>query len=260
MTDQMTVLETPEIEARKMSTQVFGLILMTGSLAVLLIASLVFQTGEAGPAALFVAVAGMLAWLVWRVNRLWSVIVGLVVTIAAVLGLFFLAFGIFQLFSPFEFISGLLFLFGVLFALGGGVRALRSRNRDAGPNTRSIRVRKGALVVMGVASLLSIGGFFMSRTTVGAAEAANASQLEMLDFEFLPTTPVVAGGQNLMLTNSDAVVHDFTLDDYDIQVRLVPGSETIVDLSALPPGTYQFYCSLHSDGGEGMVGTITLEG
>ena len=38
------------------------------------------------------------------------------------------------------------------------------------------------------------------------------------------------------------------------------GSETLVDLSAAAPGTYDYFCSLHTDdAGEGMTGTITIE-
>lgn len=243
-----------------MSTQAFGLALIAGSFAVFLVASLLFQTGEAVPAEVLTAVAALLTSMVWRVSRLWSVIVGLIVTVAAGLGMFYVAFGILQPFSPFEFVAGWLFLLGFGFALIGGIGALGKRRREAGPGKTSKRLQVGALALLGLATVLSVGGFLLDRTTVSEVEAANTSPLEMVDFEFVPTTSTVNTGQNLLLTNSDAVVHDFTLDDYDIQVSLGPGSETVIDVSALPPGTYQFYCSIHSDGVEGMVGTITVEG
>ena len=101
----------------------------------------------------------------------------------------------------------------------------------------------------------------MTRTTVSAAEAADAAAVDMANFEFTPATPTIASGQNLLLTNSDGFVHDFTIDELDIHVDFVPGSQAIVDLSDVPPGTYQFYCSLHSENGtDGMVGTVTIEG
>ncbi|MEE8405611.1 MAG: hypothetical protein V3S32_00510 [Acidimicrobiia bacterium] len=55
------------------------------------------------------------------------------------------------------------------------------------------------------------------------------------------------------------VAHDFTLEELDIYVYFGPGSEALVDLSAASPGTYPYFCSLHSDGTEGMRGTVTIE-
>lgn len=262
MTDQQTSpAEAVAPPYRKMPTQAFGLALIAGAFAVYLLATLVFQgAGGALMPAVLTIVAALLSWMVWRVDKLWSTIVGLVMTIMAGLGLFFVAFGIFQPFSPVEFVAGLMFLSGVLFALTGGVRSLRRRNREYGPGTRSLRIRQGALVLIGLGALLSIGGFLTNRTTVSAAEAAGATELDMTDFQFVPTRPEVVDGDQLLLHNSDVSVHDFTLDDYDIHVRLVPGSEAMVDLSALPPGTYHFYCSLHSDGLDGMVGTLIVDG
>jgi len=37
-----------------------------------------------------------------------------------------------------------------------------------------------------------------------------------------------------------------------------PGSEALVDLTGLSPGTCQYICSFHSDGTEGMMGTLVV--
>lgn len=170
-----------------------------------------------------------------------------------------MAFGIFQPFSPLEFIGGLLYVFGLLFALVGGIMALSKRRRGARPGKTGLWVRKAALGLIGVLAGVSVAGFFMTRTTVSAEAAAGLPTVDMVEFEFVPGTPTVATGQNLLLTNSDGFVHDFTIDEFDIYLNFVPGSEAIVDLSDVPAGTYQFYCSLHSDGTTGMAGTITIE-
>jgi hypothetical protein len=43
--------------------------------------------------------------------------------------MFWLAFGLFQVFSPIEFIVGLVFLLGVVLSLVGGIMALFSRKK-----------------------------------------------------------------------------------------------------------------------------------
>ena len=82
----------------------------------------------------------------------------------------------------------------------------------------------------------------------------------MANFEFDPGTTVVSQGQGLLVVNTDAFAHDFTLDDFDIYTYFGPGSEAVVDLSSVPPGTYDYFCSLHSEGDDPMTGTITVEG
>lgn len=261
MTDQLTAAETERPSTRRMPTQAFGIALIAGSLAVFFVGTLLLGSpGDALPAIVLALVAGLVAWTVWRVDKLWAVIVGLVVTLAATLAMFFQVFGIFHPFSPVEFIAGLLFLFGVVFALVGGIGGLRKRNRATGPGKTSLVVRRVVMVFLGLSMVVSIGGFLTTRTTVSAADAAGAISVDMANFEFDPSSPAVTSGQKLLLTNSDAVVHDFTLDEYDIKVTVGPGSEAIVDLSDLPQGRYQFYCSLHSDGISGMAGAISVEG
>ncbi|MGA7229288.1 MAG: cupredoxin domain-containing protein [Acidimicrobiia bacterium] len=261
MTDQMTTQVTNRPAARKMPTQAFGIALITGSLAVFLVGTLLFMSaGDAVSAAVLTAVAGLVAWVTWRFDKLWAVLLGLVATVLATLGMFYVAFGVLQPFSPFEFIAGLLFLFGVVFALVGGIGRLRRRNRESGSGRKSLVARRVVLVILGVGTVFSIGGFLTTRATVSAVDAAGALTVDMANFEFDPSAPSAMSGQKLLLTNSDAFVHDFTLDQYDIHVTVGPGSEAIVDLSELPPGKYQFYCSLHSEGIDGMAGTISVEG
>lgn len=60
-----------------------------------------------------------------------------------------------------------------------------------------------------------------------------------------------------VIVSNDVFAHDFTLDDFDIYIYLGPGSEAVVDLSSVPPGTYDYFCSLHSEGGDPMTGTMS---
>lgn len=263
MTDERTVVSrTQGTSALAMSAQAFGLALLAGAFGVFLLGALVStSTGDAVFAAALLSVFGLLAWMIGRLDRRWLKVVGLVATVLAILGLWFVVFGVLQPFSPFEFMAGLLFLFGVPFALVGGVGALRRRGGgDAGMGATGMRIGKASLVVIGVGAVVSVGGFLMTRTTVDAADAADATVLDMVDFQFVPAAASVDEDRRLLLTNSDAFVHDFTMDEFGILVNVGPGSETIVELDELPPGTHQFYCSLHSDGTDGMAGVIELSG
>jgi plastocyanin len=220
---------------------------------------LVFDGEEAGFFGLIAAVAVSATLVVRRFDNVWARIIGLVITLGAGMIAFFFAFGLFQPFSPIEFILGLLFVLGVLLALIGGIMALVAGSRGSpGPTKGETRLRTGVLGLIGVAAVVSIVGFFFTRSSVSDAEAAGATTLGMVNFEFDPTTSSISSGENLLVANNDAFAHDFTLEALDLYVYVGPGSEAIVDLSAAAPGTYNYFCSLHSDGTEGMKGTITI--
>lgn len=244
------------------TTQILGLGLITVALLVFVVVTLILGEAEElafiGPIAIVAALATFLAWLY---DRLWARIVGLVATIGIVLFAFWIAFGVFQPFSPIEFIAGLAFFLGAVLALYGGIATIVAGSRGTtGPTRGEGWIRTGVLGVMGVASVISIVGFFLTRTTVSEAEAAGATPLEMTKVEFVPSASKLSAGGSLFVSNSDPFAHDFTLDDFDLRVYVGPGSEAIVDLAGLPPGTYTYYCSLHSDGTDGMLGTVTIEG
>ena len=244
------------------TTQLFGLILIAAAMVSVIIVELLFLDAEESfwP----VAVASVLfAAVVWRFDALWARIVGLIGTLAVGGAMFFFAFGIFQPFSPIEFIVGLLFVIGVLTALVGGVMTLVvGGRREPGPSERGKRFRQTALGIIGVASVVSIVGFFLTRDVVSEDEAAGAATLEMVDFEFSPLTTSLAADQPLLVVNRDLFAHDFTLDEHDISVYTGPGSEAVIDLSSVPSGTYTFVCTLHTNPstGEGMTGQLTIEG
>lgn len=241
----------------RMTNQVFGLGLMTATAVVMLVVTVVLlDPSDAGTAAVLALVLGATAYLVSRSGALWAVIVGLVVSLAAAMTIFYIAFGILQPFSPIEFTAGLLLVVGFLFALVGGLGAI-IRRRTA--QATGARLRLGALGLIGIGMLVSIGGFLVSRSTVDPVAASGAVVIEMSDFQFDPEAVSISVGDRLVLTNADAFAHDFTVEDFDLYMYLGPGSEALVDVSELPPGTYDYFCSLHTFEGEGMVGTVTVE-
>ena len=243
------------------TTQVFGLVLISAALLVLVILSLLLLDGEdAGFFGVITAVAVVVTVVVWRFDTVWARILGVVATLGATMTMFWLAFGLFQPFSPIEFVVGLMFLLGVLLSLVGGIMALVSGRRgDAGPTRGETRLRTGVMGLIGVAALISVVGFFFTRESVSEAEAAGATTLNMVNFEFDPSTSSISSGGKLLVANTDAFAHDFTLEELDIYVYFGPGSDALVDLSGAAPGTYDYICSIHSDGTDGMRGTVTIE-
>ncbi len=248
-----------DLTENRITNQVFGLALLTATGLLMLVVSvfLIDDTDLVTPAVLSI-VLGAVTYVVWRFDATWSAGLGLVVALAAASTVFYLAFGIFQPFSPIEFVAGILLMIGFLFALVGGVGSLIRQRRGSAPG--GARARSGALMFIGVAAVVSIAGFLTTRSTVDAALASEAVVVDMQNFAFEPEDVTIEAGRRLILTNSDAFAHDFTLDTFDIYTHIGPGSEAIVDVSSLAPGSYPFVCSLHVFDGEGMIGTLTVEG
>jgi plastocyanin len=242
------------------TTQVFGLALICAVLLIFVILGFVLFDGEdTGFFLVVTAVVLAATFVVWRFDKTWARVLGLVVTLGIGLLMWWMVFGLLQVFSPIEFTVGLMFLLGVVLSLVGGIRALISgRKGGAGPTEGSARLGKATLGLIGVAAIISIVGFLFTRQSVGEAEAAGATTLAMANFEFDPFTSSMPSGESLLVVNNDAFAHDFTLEELNIYVYFGPGSEALVDLSDAAPGTYNYYCSLHSDGVEGMTGTITI--
>ena len=244
------------------TVQVLGLGLMSAAVALLAVVALIIgSTDDLVFVAVIAVVGGLITFLVARFDRTWAKVVGIVGTLALTAVGFWLVFGVMQIFSPVDFIAGLLFLFGFLLSLIWGIMALVAGARHrTGVTGADAAIRRWVPATIGVLSVVSIAGFFLTKDTVSAEEAAGATPVEMVDFEFDPEGLDTSG--KLLVHNADPFAHDFTLDELDIYVQVGPGSDAIVDLSSAEPGTYQYYCGLHTDPetGEGMTGEVTITG
>ncbi len=243
------------------ATQTFGLALITAAFAAAVILTLTLLGGEELVMfGILTAIVGGAAFVTWRFDTQWARALGLVATVLA-LGGFFFAFGVFQVFSPIEFAMGLLYVVGWVLSLVAGIRAvLASRKDRTGPSLRESRTPVVVLGVIGVAVVISVVGFFVTRQTVSDAEAAGAAEIDMVAFEFSPETSTVPAGTSILVKNTDPFAHDFTLDALDIAESVGPGGEVLIDVSTAAPGTYDYVCTLHTSEGEGMIGTIVIEG
>ncbi len=243
------------------ATQTFGLALITAAFAAAVILTLTLLGGEEVVMfGILTAIVGGAAFVTWRFDTQWARALGLVATVLALAGFFF-AFGVFQIFSPIEFAMGLLYVVGWVLSLVAGIRAILASRKDrTGPSLRESRTPVVVLGVIGVAVVISVVGFFATRQTVSDAEAAGATEIDMVKFEFDPETSSLPAGSTLLVKNSDPFSHDFTLDALGIAEPVGPGSEVLVDLAGAAPGTYEYVCTLHSSDGEGMIGTIVIDG
>lgn len=248
-----------EARTPHLSTLVLGLGLISTAL-VLLLGSIAVSAGlneETMPFVVIAAALVLITVLVWRFDALWSRILGLIAGVAVFAMIWFLIFGLFVIFSPLEFIGGLLILVGFVLTLVGGIRTLMAgRKEKTGPTGGEKKLSRVVLTGIAILALISVAGFFATRESVSAAEAAGAVELEMSNFEFDPGSTTVAAGGKLVVHNSDPFLHDFTLGALSIAEDVLPGGSTLIDLSSAAPGTYSFVCTLHTD----MNGTLTISG
>ena len=65
-------------------------------------------------------------------------------------------------------------------------------------------------------------------------------------FDFEPNQVTVNEGEKvkLIITSTD-VTHGFALPDYDINVPLPAGKQTIIEFTADKQGNFQFFCSIY---------------
>lgn len=241
-------------------TQVFGLLLVTLTLAVQAIVDALFFEGEFLPVmVVMLAVFGGSMLVVRRYDRTWANVAAIVLVVAVSMLNVYAFFGLFLFLSPIEFGAALLMTAGVVLTIGGGVRAIRARRRGhLGPlPIEDVIVRRGSALI-GALIAASIVSFLVTRTTVPDAEALGAVAVGMSDFAFDPVDIEVPSDGRLLLSNEDLFVHDFTVPDLDIAVSLNGANEALLEIDGAAPGTYELVCTLHEFGG--MVGTVTITG
>ena len=250
-------------------TQTTGLVLL--ALAPLAIFAAGAMTGaDLGEGMIFLVIGAVLAVAAGLTVAFgtWSAIVGLVLTVLAALAGFWIAFGLLAPNSPVDFVVGVMFVVGVVLSVTGGVQAIRHRrDRVDALTPGESRARVAALGLVGLALVASVAVNLLTRSSVAVADAEGAASIEIGAFEFPSTTTVAAGDDAaLVVHNGDAFLHDVAIPAGGIDpVTVAPGSETLVDVSSLAPGTYTYYCTLHSDTSiadpeeAGMAGTLVVE-
>jgi plastocyanin len=181
--------------------------------------------------------------------------------------MFWLVFGLAYPQAFGDFVPAVMFVLGVLLALGGAIAALVQRRRGkvtTGVTSGERRILRAAGAIVAVAAATST---VLSLTAGAQSAPAGATPVTISNFAFAEGQYEVAAGQqaSLAVHNSDGFTHDIAIPALDVPAQTVlPGRDVTVDLAAAAPGTYTFYCTLHSDVSEpdaaqaGMAGTLIV--
>ena len=247
-----------------------GFTLVSAGMALWIVGGLIAGQSLGGDMAfLFVGVVGGLlaAGAVWKLGTAGKA-VGIVLGLLMLGAQFWVAFSLGAPAAFVEFSGAVMFVLGAFTGIGYSIGGIVRRNEvHAEATTGETRAMRVMLGIVAVAMVVSAVLNFTGRNTVDAAAAAGATQVTITNFEFSPGTYEATAGQatSLLVTNSDAFNHDFTIPALDIETGLIgPGSQQLVEVNA-PAGEYTIYCTLHSSTDEtdpekaGMAALLTVK-
>ena len=94
-----------------------------------------------------------------------------------------------------------------------------------------------------------------------AMMAENTIEVEGGAFYFEPNEIRVNAGEPVTIKlNSVDMMHDFVIDELDVQTEIIQGGNSgTVTFTPTEPGTYEFYCSVGNHRAQGMEGTLIVE-
>lgn len=121
--------------------------------------------------------------------------------------------------------------------------------------------RTTALLATATLAIL-LAGCTSSSTENGSKASPGASQVAMKNVEFSPKEIHVKTGTTVTWVNQDSMPHDVTAADHSWEStggagKMAKGSSFGRTFDA--PGTYEYYCTLHSGGaGNGMSGKVIV--
>lgn len=189
----------------------------------------------------------------------WS---GKLTALAAVVGILLVLLNapfslLFNVTATVDFIFTAIGSFGGLIVTIAATMAFVGRN-DPSPRTPSPIFRNGlsALVILPVlVAIVGFAGWALGGSDVSESEKASATAVTIKEFDFGPKT-ITSDSSALFVKNSDLFLHNFTVDELDIDVEINPGRETLVDISDVDAGTYAVTCSI--EGHESMEATLEI--
>jgi plastocyanin len=117
----------------------------------------------------------------------------------------------------------------------------------------------GITVVLGVIAALMVSSAILTVVNLGdvsASEKEGAVEVKAKDTEWEPTEITASPTGKIVLDNADPILHTFTIDQLDIDVKMGPGKETLYTLKSVPAGEYAFRCKVV--GHEDMDGVLTV--
>ena len=99
-----------------------------------------------------------------------------------------------------------------------------------------------------VAGLMAVSGtlHLTGLESVSPDEKAGAISVDMKNSTFKPAQLTVPAGKpaKFVIKNRDLTAHTFTIKELGIDVKVLPGSEVLIELSSPPAGSYVYECTL----------------
>jgi plastocyanin len=98
-----------------------------------------------------------------------------------------------------------------------------------------------------IASMLCVGTLSCSgtKTPESCTPSGPTQTVDLKDYAFEPTCIGAATGAQLVLQNTGAATHTFTVDGTSINQSVDAGAGGEASLQGVAPGTYHVVCTLH---------------
>ncbi len=130
-----------------------------------------------------------------------------------------------------------------------GIVAFQQHRRGTTRNVSTARERWVLWATTGIViGLMVVSGtlHLTSLETVSPEEKAAAITVDIKSSAFWPAQLTVPVGKSakFVIKNRDLTVHTFTIEELGIDVKVLPGSEKLIELSSPPAGTYVYSCTL----------------
>jgi uncharacterized cupredoxin-like copper-binding protein len=118
-----------------------------------------------------------------------------------------------------------------------------------------IRGILGVIAVLGVVSaVMTVANF--GGVSAAADEGATIVTAKKTEFDVESIEGRAGQEVRIVVKNKDPFLHTFTIDDLDIDQKVSPGGEELIEFEA-PAGSYEFICRIVGHE-EDMKGTLTI--
>ena len=129
--------------------------------------------------------------------------------------------------------------------IAGFIQHRRGATRDVSTAGERWVLRATTAMVVG---LMAVSGtlHLTSLESVSPDEKAAAIRVDIKNSAFKPAQLTVPAGKlaTFVIKNHDLTAHTFTIQELGIDVKVLPGSEELIELSSPPAGTYVYSCTL----------------
>lgn len=228
--------------------------------AIILVPILAFSPSDLAFPLVIAVVALVVGALIFFIPHPWGLVVAV---LGGLLCLLFASDGIdLSLGSPqsfFDFSFPVFFLSAGALLLIGGITGLVQHFRHK-VSTGNASLVTGIRVVFAVLVLLLVVSAGLTVSNIGSASASDkegAAYLKAKDSEFSTDALSAPPSGKVVIDNNDPILHTFTIDELDIDVKVGPGSHEVVNLDNVKPGEYFYRCRV--SGHESMDGTLTVK-